>query len=193
MRILNIGSNVPLLHLRGAFLEALGFAVANVPDVLEALRELHLAVRPYDVAVLCHSLSNANKLWFDSAIQDISRKPIVLELYLAKSPITSGIALDAATHFQRTMVTWSPSFSTCPEPEVDRTRCCRQILLERLRLRLVAHEIQIRCALRGAVRTMVFARTEGAVGISAHAFVVAGPDRRLPQHVMMAGHDDVVG
>lgn len=120
MRILNIGSNVPLLHLRGAFLEALGFAVVNVPDVLEALRELQLAVRPYDVAVLCHSLSNANKLWFDSAIQDISCKPIVLELYLAKSPITSGLALDAATHFQRTMVTWAPS-STCPKPEVDRT------------------------------------------------------------------------
>lgn len=35
-------------------------------------------------------------------------------------------------------------------------------------------------------------RTEGAVGISAHAFVVAGRDRRLAQHVVMTGDDDVV-
>jgi hypothetical protein len=119
MRVLNIGSEVQLLHLRGAFLKALGFAVVSVHEVLPALHELQFAGRPYDVAVLCHTLSNANKLLLDSAIQDIASKPIIVELYLATSPVTSGIALDAAAHFPKLMVAWAPSSSMWPELEVD--------------------------------------------------------------------------
>ena len=119
MRVLNIGSEVQLLHLRGAFLKALGFAVVSVHEVPPALHELQFAVRPYDVAVLCHTLSKANKLLLDSAIQDIASKPIIVELYLATSPVTSGIALDAAAHFPKLMAAWAPSSSMWPELDVD--------------------------------------------------------------------------
>jgi len=119
MRVLNIGSEVQLLHLRGAFLKALGFAVVSVHEVLPALLELQFAARPYDVAVLCHTLSNANKRLLDSAIQDIASKPLIVELYLATSPVTSGIALDAAAHFPKLMVAWAPSSSMSPELDVE--------------------------------------------------------------------------
>src|ERR1700686_3126842 len=39
---------------------------------------------------------------------------------------------------------------------------------------------------------MVLGRTESAVGIFGDALEIAGSDRGLPQHVMVAGHDDVV-
>jgi hypothetical protein len=41
------------------------------------------------------------------------------------------------------------------EPEVDRARMLRQVGLERLRLRLVAKEVEIRGAFWGAVRPVI--------------------------------------
>src|SRR5262249_9723209 len=78
------------------------------------------------------------------------------------------------------------------DPEVDRPWMRREIILERLRLRLVAEEVEIGSALRRAVRAVISAGPERAVRIAAHALVVAGADRGLAQHVVRAGADDLV-
>src|SRR5215471_8412890 len=67
----------------------------------------------------------------------------------------------------------------------------REIILERLRLRLVTEEVKIGSALRRAVRTVISAGPERAVRIAAHALVIAGADRGLAQHVVRAGDDDL--
>src|SRR6516164_8677185 len=64
-------------------------------------------------------------------------------------------------------------------PEVDRPWMRREKILERLRLRLVAEEVEIGSALRRAVRAVISAGPERAVRIAAHALVVAGADRGL--------------
>src|SRR5262245_11508617 len=78
------------------------------------------------------------------------------------------------------------------EPEIDRARARRQILLEGLRLRLVAKKIQVRSPFRRAVGAVISAAAKGPVRIAGHAFIVARSDRRFPQHVVGAGDDDLV-
>lgn len=68
--------------------------------------------RKYDAVILCHTLSNAHKLGFEAAIQNIQHKPPVIELYLVEMPVTSGLALDAAVHFQPFMSLWVESRRT---------------------------------------------------------------------------------
>src|SRR6516165_10189494 len=78
------------------------------------------------------------------------------------------------------------------EPDVDRAWVCGEVSLECLRLGLVADKVKIRRALRRAVRSVMAARTVGAVGIAAHSLEIAGPYGSLAQHVMMATDDDLV-
>src|SRR5262249_21596958 len=78
------------------------------------------------------------------------------------------------------------------DPEVDRPWMRGEITLERLRLRLVAEEVEIGSALRRAVRAVISAGPERAVRIAAHTLVVARADRGLAQHVVRAGDDDLV-
>jgi hypothetical protein len=108
MRLLNITASLPLLHLRGAFLAALGFEVTNTLNVSAGAFALRSG-RKYDAAILCHTLSNSHKLRFEAAIQNIQHKPPVIELYLVEMPVTSGLALDAAVHFQPFMNLWVES------------------------------------------------------------------------------------
>jgi hypothetical protein len=74
MRLLNITASLPLLRLRGAFLTALGFEVTNALKASAGVLALRSG-RKYDAAILCQSLSNAHKLRFEAAIQNIQRKP----------------------------------------------------------------------------------------------------------------------
>jgi hypothetical protein len=98
MRVLNISASSPLLHLRGALLAALGFEVANALGAFTGICALRFG-RKCDAAILCHTLSNADKLRFEAVIQDIQPRPSLIELYLVEMPITTGITLDAAVDF----------------------------------------------------------------------------------------------
>src|SRR6516164_626946 len=59
-----------------------------------------------------------------------------------------------------------------------------------MRVRLVADEIEIGRSLRDPVGDVILAAAVGAVRDLLHPFEVTRPDRRFPQHVMMAGDDD---
>lgn len=106
MRLLNISASFPLLHLRGAFLAALGFEVANALGAFTGIRALQFG-RKCDATILCHTLPNADKLRFEAVIQDIRPRPSLIELYLVEMPITSGIALDAAVDFLPFVNRWA--------------------------------------------------------------------------------------
>ena len=108
MRLLNISASLPLLDLRGAFLAALGFEVANALGAFTGICALRFG-RKCDAAILCHTLSNAEKLRFEAVIQDIQPRPSLLELYLVELPVTSGITLDAAVDFLPFVNRWAES------------------------------------------------------------------------------------
>src|SRR6516162_5188370 len=76
------------------------------------------------------------------------------------------------------------------KPKIDRARMLGHIVLEGLHLRFVADEIEIGRSLRDPVGAVILAAAVGAVRVLLHPFEVTRPDRRFPQHVMMAGDDD---
>ena len=108
MRLLNISASLPLLHLRGALLAALGFEVANVLGIFTGIGALRFG-RKCDATILCHTLSNTDKLRFEAVIQDIEPRASLIELYLAEMPVTSGITLDAAVDFLPFVNRWAES------------------------------------------------------------------------------------
>lgn len=94
--------------MRGLFLDALGFQVVNVRNAYGACHVLHSGAE-IDVAILCHTLRLAEKLAFESYVR-ISRPNVQLvELYLAESPVTGGLAVEADTEFQSLMLKWAES------------------------------------------------------------------------------------
>lgn len=110
MRLLNISASFPLLHLRGAFLTALGFEVVNALGAPTGISALGSG-RKCDAAILCHTLSNADKLRFEAVIQNMRRRPSLIELYLVEMPVTSEIALDAAVDFLPFVNRWAESLA----------------------------------------------------------------------------------
>ena len=108
MRLLNISASFPLLHLRGAFLAALGFEVANALGASTGICALQFG-RKCDATILCHTLSNTDKLRFEAVIQDTEPRPSLIELYLVEMPVTSGITLDAAVDFLPFVNRWAES------------------------------------------------------------------------------------
>jgi hypothetical protein len=77
-------------------------------------------------------------------------------------------------------------------PDVNRAGMCGKVVFKGLCLRLVTEEIEIRGSFGCPVGAVISPGPEGPVGVPRDTFEVAGPDRRFPQHVMGAGHDDVV-
>ena len=108
MRLLNISASFPLLDLRGAFLAALGFEVANALGAFTGMWALRFG-RKCDATILCHTLSNADKLRFEAVIQGLQPRPSLVELYLVEMPVTSGISLDAAVDFSPFVNRWAES------------------------------------------------------------------------------------
>ena len=108
MRLLDISASFPLLDLRGAFLAALGFEVANALGAFTGICALRFG-RKCDATILCHTLSNADKLRFEAVIQDLQPRPSLIELYLVEMPVTSGLTLDAAEDFPPFVNRWAES------------------------------------------------------------------------------------
>lgn len=108
MRLLNISASFPLLDLRGAFLAALGFEVANALGAFAGMCALRFG-RKCEATILCHTLSNVDKLRFEAVIQDLQPRPSLIELYLVEMPVTSGITLDAAVDFSPFLNRWAES------------------------------------------------------------------------------------
>lgn len=106
MRLLNICTHKQLRQLRSAYLYAIGYEVVDGPDLGRSV-EILRSGREFEMVILCHTLLHREKLWMESFIQGNCPKASTLELYLAESPVTSGMKLDAGTEFQTFMATAS--------------------------------------------------------------------------------------
>ncbi len=83
---IHIGSDPALLGARGALLQSVGLKVVNVAGTSDAVGAIWAA--PFDVAVLCHSLTRSDRLNLASAIRQ--RCPSAL-IVLACGGLSPGI------------------------------------------------------------------------------------------------------
>lgn len=102
MRILNISIHPELLVLSTAYLQALGFHVAGVSNLRGVSAQLEMG-EEFDMLILCHTLSNAQKRTFCESVTARCPSVRVLELYLNTPRVTQGVAVEAATEFHRLM------------------------------------------------------------------------------------------
>jgi hypothetical protein len=108
MKILNIASHGELRLVRCLYLKALGFEVVDAQDAHDACRTLHSDFN-CDLAILCYTLSEADKLAFEAYLRISGLAVRLVELHLADLPVTSGIAVDAFTQFHTLMMSWAES------------------------------------------------------------------------------------
>lgn len=122
MKFLNVCVDPDLLQLRGRYLQALGFAVVNARDVASAIAALRFGEK-FDLAILCHTLPDHQKLQLEVFTRRAGASITVLELYITDPPVTSGASLDATTEFLPLMASWAQSLEeTNPEQVTVRAR-----------------------------------------------------------------------
>jgi len=114
MKILHISEESSLLLLRGRYLKSLGYEVVGTREVGTAFAMLRSGER-FDALLLCHTLSEAVKLGIAGRARRGWGRPLIVELYLAETPVTGGIALEADRDFQPQMERWAESLTGLPE------------------------------------------------------------------------------
>ena len=115
MKFLNVSADTQLRHERVLYLKALGFDVINARNATSAITTLELD-NEFDFAILCHTLTDEDKLLFTSFLKQTGARTLVVELVLADLPVTSGVALEADRDFQPVMVDLAESLDSAREP-----------------------------------------------------------------------------
>jgi hypothetical protein len=98
MRVLNISPHHELIVVGLAYLRALGFQAVGGYD-LASVRDAFEDGEQVDLAVLCHTLSDGEKLSICEFICEQSPTTQILELYLTEPPATQEMAVNATTGF----------------------------------------------------------------------------------------------
>lgn len=83
---IHIGSDPALLGARGALLQSIGLKVVNVAGTSDALGAIWAA--PFDVAVLCHSLTRSDRLNLAGAIRQRNPSALIVLVCGGLSPGT---------------------------------------------------------------------------------------------------------